>query len=66
MTRLSCPCCPRARGAGHYLCQYCWGLLTPTTRRRLSIRDARAFARLRQLHGQIAEHRALHEIEVDR
>lgn len=64
MTKLSCPCCPRTRGAGHYLCQVCWARLKPITRRRLSIRDSRAFARLRQLHGQIAQHRPLPDIEV--
>lgn len=66
MTRLACPCCPRTRGAGHYLCQTCWGRLAPLTRRLLSIRDAKAFARLRELHGQIAAHKPLEEIEVSR
>jgi hypothetical protein len=62
--KLTCPCCPRTRGAGHYLCTNCWARLKPTTRRLLSIRDSRAFARLRELHGQIAAHVPLADIEV--
>lgn len=64
MTKLICACCPRARGAGNYLCGHCWGRLTPVARRRLSLRDSKAFARLRQLHGAIAAHTPLHQIEV--
>lgn len=66
MTRLSCPCCPRTRAPGQYLCPTCWRALPAATRRLLSIRDNRAFARLRQLHGQIAAHTPLADIEVSR
>jgi hypothetical protein len=66
MARLKCPACPRNRGAGKYLCQVCWAALTAATRRRLSLSDSRAFARLRELHGQIAAHRPLADIEVSR
>lgn len=64
MTTLICPCCPNRRRAGQYMCPNCWGRLTPAARRRLSIRDSKAFARLRQLHGAIAAHTPLHHIEV--
>jgi len=61
---LRCPSCPNTRRPGHYTCPNCWGRLTVTTRRRLSTRDSRAFARLRQLHGAIAAHTPLPQIEV--
>ncbi|MEV5953750.1 hypothetical protein AB0M11_08225 [Streptomyces sp. NPDC051987] len=66
MTRLACPNCPNTRGKGQYLCQTCWGRLTPLARRLLSVRDAKAFARLRELHGQIAAHKPLDRIEISR
>ncbi|MDX5569827.1 hypothetical protein PYK79_50065 [Streptomyces sp. ID05-04B] len=66
MARLTCPACPRHRGPGKYLCQVCWAALPATTRLRLSARDSRAFARLRELHGQIAAHKPLPDIEVSR
>jgi hypothetical protein len=61
---LRCPSCPNTRRAGQYACPSCWGRLSVTTRRRLSIRDSRAFARLRQLHGAIAARTPLPLIEV--
>lgn len=66
MARLTCPACPRHRGPGKYLCQVCWAALPTVTRRRLSLSDARAFARLRELHRQIAAHKPLTSIEVSR
>lgn len=61
---LICPCCPNTRRPGQYMCPSCWGRLTVTARRRLSIRDGKAFARLRELHGAVAAHTPLHLIEV--
>jgi hypothetical protein len=61
---LRCPSCPNTRRTGQYMCPSCWGRLTAIARQRLSIRDGRAFARLRQLHGAIAARTPLHQIEV--
>lgn len=61
---LRCPSCPNTRRPGHYTCSSCWGRLSVTARRRLSLRDGRAFARLRQLHGAIAARTPLPLIEV--
>ncbi|MFF0510979.1 hypothetical protein [Streptomyces sp. NPDC004250] len=66
MTKLKCPTCTRHRGPGHYLCQSCWGRLAPATRRRLSLRDDRAFARLRELHAALEARTPLPDIEVSR
>ena len=66
MSRLECPNCPRPRSAGHYLCRTCWSRLTPLARRLLSLRDSNAFARLRELHGQIATHKPLEQVVISR
>lgn len=65
MTGTSCPGCRRRpRDTGKYLCVGCWFLLPTPTRRSLARRDTRAYARLRQLHEQLANGVRLAEIEV--
>jgi hypothetical protein len=64
--KLTCPACPRTRNRGHYLCPTCWRTLPAITRGRLALSDPHAFRRLRELHGQIAEHVPLAIIRVSR
>ncbi|MFE3169306.1 hypothetical protein [Streptomyces sp. NPDC059224] len=64
--KLSCPNCPNTRAAGHYLCRACWFRLTAAARQRLNLSDSKAFARLRELHGQIATHTPLDQIVISR
>lgn len=65
MTTTRCPACPSGRkGTGKYLCLSCWSTLPVAARRHLNRRDSRAFARLRELHTQLAAGVPLAEIEV--
>lgn len=64
VTKPTCPCCPRTRANGQYLCGVCWRRLPPAARARLSTRDSRAFARLRELHRQIDAQVPLENVQV--
>lgn len=66
MTTLKCPGCPGRREHGHYLCNTCWRTLPASTRGRLTLRDRRAFLRLRQLHAELAAKTPLPLIRVGR
>lgn len=65
MTATRCPGCPSGmKGAGKYLCLGCWSTLSMAARRALTRRDATAFARLRELHRQLAGGVPLAEIRI--
>lgn len=59
-----CPNCHGARRPRHYLCLGCWDGLTPAARAALRRRDARAAARLMELHRQLAAGVPLHKIQM--
>jgi hypothetical protein len=59
-----CPACPQRRARHQYTCRDCWGRLSPTARRRLNIRDAKAVRRLQQLYDGIYRGIPLSEIQI--
>lgn len=61
---LKCPGCPGRRNRGQHLCNNCWRSLPASTRSRLTRRDARAFARVRELHAALAARTPLQVIRV--
>lgn len=64
MTDTPCPSCRTPKAAGRYLCLNCWRGLPPAARRALNQRDARALARLRELHDQLAAGVRVHNVEI--
>ncbi|WP_086019962.1 hypothetical protein [Wenjunlia vitaminophila] len=60
-----CPAChTRPRRPGQYLCGPCWGSLPAPTRRALTRRDGRAYARLRALHVALEAGTPLVDIRI--
>lgn len=65
MTATRCPGCPSGmKATGKYLCLGCWNTLPMTARRALNRRDSGAFARMRELHRQIADGVPLADIRI--
>lgn len=64
MRTTPCRSCGSRCQPGHYLCGNCWSQLRLAVRRALCKRDAKALARLRQLHDQIDAGIPLSEIGV--
>lgn len=63
---VKCPGCPGQRNRSHYLCNSCWRALPASTRGRLSLHDARAFQRLRELHMALADNTPIAIVRVSR
>lgn len=64
MTATPCPSCRDPRAPGQYLCRRCWAALPAGTRMALNRRDARAMARLQNLHAQLRAQVPLDQIQV--
>jgi hypothetical protein len=65
MTGPRCPTsCGRTRESSKYLCLICWKSLPGAARRALNKRDARAYARLRELHAQLERGVPLTDISI--
>lgn len=65
MTATPClGCRTRPKPPGQYLCRACWFKIPSASRRAFNLRDAKAMARLRELHDQLERGVPLAEIQV--
>lgn len=59
-----CPACDALKASRLYLCRGCWFTLPAAARRALNRHDAKAGARLLELHDQLADDVPLHKIAI--